>query len=189
MSLLLDPVLSVEAAVVGDKGKYFVALNATPGTAVTFAVNASVSETAGYFLSIKNTEQANGKRVYVEYIRLICAVAPASATSGEVFVKLDTTGYSSGGTGGAITPVCVNSDLSPTSVTEIRAGALTTAARSGSPRLLSRAKLRAGIPVVGDEWLLYFGADEFEDAATISGAGAQRMSIGMPPFKIGRAHV
>jgi len=60
MSLLVDSVLSAENLILADKGAYFIATNPTPGTGIAFAVNAAVSETAGYFLSIKNTEQANG---------------------------------------------------------------------------------------------------------------------------------
>jgi hypothetical protein len=51
-----------------------------------------VSETAGYFLSVQNLQAANGKRIYLDYLRLILATVPASATAGEMFVKLDTTG-------------------------------------------------------------------------------------------------
>src|SRR5437016_11198053 len=97
MSLLVDPVLTAEKRLLADKGAFFVATNPTPGTGIAFAVNAAVSETAGYFLSIKNTEAANGKRVYLDYLRLLCGVVPASATSAEMFIKTDTTGYSSGG--------------------------------------------------------------------------------------------
>src|SRR5947209_3844525 len=103
MTLLVDSVLTPEKMLLGDKGAYFVATNPTPGTPIAFAINTGVSETPGYFLSIQNSQQANGKRIYLDYLRLICGAAPASATSGEMFVKIDTTGFTSGGT--PITPV------------------------------------------------------------------------------------
>ena len=40
---------------------YYVAAS-TPGTPIVFAVNAAVSETAGYFLSIKNNAVAGSVR-------------------------------------------------------------------------------------------------------------------------------
>src|SRR5882724_8567682 len=98
MSLLVDSVLSAEVLILADKGAYFISTNPTPGTPLAFAVNAAVSETAGYFLTIKNNEAANGKRIYLDYLSLLCGVVPASATAGEMFVKLDTAGWTSGGT-------------------------------------------------------------------------------------------
>jgi hypothetical protein len=168
--------------VLADDGLYFVATNPTPGTAIAFAVNAAVSETVGYFLSIQNSELPGGKRIFLDFLKLLLAVVPASATSAEMFIKLDTAGFTSGGT--PITPVNPNSDSATKSVAVINAGALTTAARSGAARLVTRNKLRTAIPVAGDEWDFIFGADEFAAASATGGANAQRMPIGLPPVII-----
>ena len=181
MSLALMPRARTDKQLVADEGAYFVATNPTPGTAIAFALNAAVSETAGYFLSIKNTEPANGKRIYLDYLRLICAVAPASATAGDMFIKLDSAGFSSGGS--AITPVNPNYDSTTASVADVRAGALTTAARVAA-RLVVRARLRTAIPVVGDEWDFVFGAYEHSTAQVFNGTNPQRMPIGLPPIII-----
>src|SRR5712691_6449457 len=127
MSLALFLRARPDKQILADEGNYFVATNPTPGTAIAFAVNAAVSETAGYFLSIKNNDPANGKRIYPDYSRLICAVAPVSATAGDMFIKLDSAGFTSGGS--AITAVNPNYDSAATSISQINAGALTTAAR------------------------------------------------------------
>src|SRR5216684_235376 len=167
--------------ILADEGSYFVATNPTPGTAIAFAVNAAVSETAGYFLSVQNSQPANGKRIYLDYLRLICGVAPVSATAGDMFIKLDSSGWTSGGT--AITPVNPNYDNAATSVATVNAGALKTAARV-APRLVARARLRTAIPVVGDEWDFIFGAYEHATAQVFNGTNPQRMPIGLPPVII-----
>src|SRR6267143_1796369 len=116
--------------ILADDEQYFVATNPTPGTAIAFAINAAVSETAGYFLSVLNNDAKGGKRIFLDYLKLLCAVVPASATSAEMFIKTDTAGFSSGGS--AVTPVNTNSDSTAGSVAVINAGALTTAARTGN---------------------------------------------------------
>jgi len=179
--LLSDPVLTAEKRLLADKGIYFVSTNPTPGTPIVFAVTAAPSETAGYFLSIKNTEAANGKRVYLDYLRLLCGVVPASATAAEMFVKLDTAGWTSGGT--QCNPVNVNGDLSTASVADVRAGALTTAARVAA-RLVTRNKLRTVIPVAGDEWVFAFATPQLSNSTVFNGTNPQRMPIGLPPVVI-----
>lgn len=59
---------------VADEGTYQIVTTPVPGTGVAFAVNASVSETAGNFLYFKNNDvigNSRNKRVYLHYIRLI----------------------------------------------------------------------------------------------------------------------
>jgi hypothetical protein len=167
--------------ILADEGYYFVATNPTPGTPIAFAVNAAVSETAGYFLSVQNTQPANGRRIYLDYLRLICGVAPASATAGDMFVKLDSAGFTSGGS--AITPVSPNYDSAATSIATVNAGALTTAARVAA-RLVARARLRTVIPVIGDEWVFSFANPELSASTVQNGTNPQRMPIGLPPVII-----
>lgn len=180
-SVAVPPYLQLAAPkwVLADEGSYFVATNPGPGTPIAFAVNAAVSETAGYFLSVQNTDAA--QKLYLDYLRLICAAVPASATSGEMFVKTDTVGFASGGT--PITPVSVNGEIPVTTKSSavINAGALTTNTRSANARLLARSKLRTAIPVAGDEWIYDFGCQEFAGAGITGGATALRMPIGVPP--------
>ena len=169
-----------------DEGTYFIATNPTPGTPVAFVVNAAVSETAGYFLNIKNNDPVGGvnaKRMYLDYIRLICGVVPASATSGHCFIKLDNINrYSSGGS--IITPVNPNMDSNIASIAQVYAGALTTVAPSPSARSVARGVLRASIPVVNDEWILNFGSVETASSMLIGG-GVARFVVPLPPVIIG----
>lgn len=173
-----------------DEGTYYTANNPTPGTGIAFAVNAAVSETAGYFLNIKNNDAlgaADAFRIYMHYIRLICTVAPASGTAGHFFLKSDNVNrYSSGGT--ALTGVAVNTDTSTTSIALVNAGALTTAAASQGARLLSRGVLRSAIPVAADEWYFAFGAVDGPGSIQLAGTAAQRMVIPCPPVILGPQH-
>lgn len=168
---------------VADEGQYFYASNPTPGTSISGSVTSVTSETAGYFFSIQNTEPAGGKRAYLKYMRILCNVVPASAVAADMFIKLDTVGWTSGGT--AIVPVNVNGDSNNKSVCNIQAGALTTAARSASPRLVYRSRMRTAIPVAGDEWFFTFGSGDTPATYPIGGTTAQRMPITGPPVIIG----
>lgn len=185
MSLALVPRARPDKFLHADDGRYFVSTNPTPGTGINFAVNAAVSETAGYFLTVQNTATAvggaaakSGSRVYLDYLRLICVAVPASATAGELFVKVDSAGRTSGGT--QCPPVNPNFDSAAASVSDVWAGAITTAARA-SARLVARAKLRAAIPVAGDEWNFVFGSQEHSTAQVLNGTNSQRMPIGLAP--------
>src|ERR1700741_2674850 len=89
---VLDPIFTKHA--VADEGAYYTACM-TPGqSALTYGVQASFSDTAG-FIAIMNGDlsigQGTGKRVYVDYIKFIFSVAPASSTAAWMAVKIDTT--------------------------------------------------------------------------------------------------
>ncbi len=163
---------------------YYVAMSPTPGTPAAFAVNAVVSETAGYFLMMKNNAQSGGQRLHLDYLRLICGVVPASATAAEFFLKSDTVSrYTSGGT--QLNPVNVSADMPNASQALVFTGNLTTPAAGSAARVLARGKLRTGIPVVGDEFIIKFGTTEAAHAGGLGGTVAQRIPVHAPPVVIG----
>jgi len=167
-----------------DEGSYFVAANPTPGTAIAHVVSAAVSETAGNVLYLKNNDALGGKRIYLDYLRLIAETAPASGTATYAFLKADSANrYTSGGS--AITPKNANMDSGEASKALLYFGALTTVAPSASARLLARLNLRGAIPVVGDEWFLKFGGQDASGSVIISGTDVQRMVVPCPPIIIG----
>jgi len=173
-----------DAAVAGG---YFVARNPTPGTPIEFVVNAAVNEYTGYFLAIRKlepTEQNPAQSLVLDYIRLICGVAPASADGAQFFVKLtNNRRYQSGGT--ELTPRNANTNSSRLSTAKIYAGALTTV-ECGPDRLVAGGVLRTAIPVVGDEWLISFGASDLVDGyALTGGVAAERMVIPSAPCVVG----
>ena len=170
-----------------DEGTYNVTTNPTPGTGLAFAINTGVSETAGYFLNIKNNDiagAADAVRLYIHYIRIICTVVPASATSGHFMIKTsEANRFTSGGT--QLVNTSPNTDSSAISVAVLNAGALTTAGAGVNDRLVARGVLRTAIPVVFDEWILAFGPVDSGGAILLGGATAQRMVIPCAPLVIG----
>lgn len=166
-----------------DEGSYFTA-NTVPGTAVASAVNATVSETAGNFIYIKNNDAPdNGRseRIYLDYIRLLMTVVPASATAGHFFIKMDRGDrYTSGGS--QLTPLNTNIGKPSNEISQIFCGALTTTAPSPSARLACRGVLRSAIPVVNDEFVFKFGGVESPTSIQLGGTAAQRMVIPCPPI-------
>jgi hypothetical protein len=145
-----------------DEGGYFVTTNPTPGTTVAAAVQAAFSDTVAAFV-IQNTDSLGGKRVYLDYIKLLPTVAPATSVSAQYALKLEPSSQRAPTAGQAqISPVNTNGDDGTKPVTLVQAftgGAfLTVPASSAASRLVGRGCLRGSIPVVGDELCLQFGA-------------------------------
>ena len=62
-------------------GKYFVATNPTPGTAVAYALQTGYSATANGLFGIQNTNAVGGPNIHLDYLKLIqTATAPATTT-------------------------------------------------------------------------------------------------------------
>jgi hypothetical protein len=183
--VLVAPLLQ-KNHMLADEGSYFVTTNPTPATAIAFAVSAAVSETAGYYLFIRNgwsIGASDAKNLYLDYLRLITSVAPASGTAGHFFFKADLASkYTSGGS--TLVPVNPNLNSGAASGAIVYAGALTTAAASSSAKLLARGIFRGAIPVVNDETVFHFGSSEPAGAIITGGTSVQRMSIPVPPIVI-----
>jgi hypothetical protein len=176
--------------IIADEGSFFTTSSPTPGTGLAFAITAAASDTAGNFLLIKNNDNVsdtpNNKRIYLSYIKLICTVAPVTATAGHFKINTDgflTSRYTSGGT--VLIPANVNMDLANNSIVQVYAGALTTVALSSSSRQLSRGVIRSQIPVVNDEYIWHFGSVDFEANQAIGTTTAIRESIPCPPIVLG----
>lgn len=173
-----------------DEGSYYTA-NGTPGTGIAHVVNIGVSETAGNFIYLRNTDTpANGraKRIYLDYIRLILTAAPAAATSMHFFMKMDrvsrvTAGGSVGGT--SLVPINSNGDAAIGTIAAINAGALTTIAPSADSRLVSRGVLRSVIGVVNDELIFKSGGIDCTASILLGGTVAQRMVVPVAPIILG----
>lgn len=175
---------------VADEGSYFIASSPTPGTGLAFAITTAASDTAGNFLAIKNndgvSDSPNNKRLYLSYIKLICTVAPATATAGQFKMNCDgflTQRYTSGGT--QLVPVNSNMDISTVSLAQVYAGALTTVALTSSARQVGRGVVRSVIPVANDEYIFHFGSVDFEANQSLATATAIRESIPCPPVILG----
>jgi hypothetical protein len=183
--------LWARAVMLADAGAYFVATNPTPGTGVAFAVNASFDVTKNLFV-FKNTAPPNGPRMYLDYIKIIPTVAPASATVANFSFVIDTVNrYTSGGTligpGGTATPSNVNGDSSAQALGGVyyaTSAVITSPAAGANSRLVARGVLRSVIPAVNDEMLVVFG-DASPGAGSSSGTNAGRTGTNAPPVIIG----
>jgi len=158
-----------------EEGSYFKATNATIGTGIIHALTTSFSATAAIW-SIQNTDAEGGKRIILDYFRLITgatAISMTAATSIECAVTTDTTNrFSSGGT--TITPVNVNSDSSRATLATVNFGAVVLSAASGSVRTVARAALpRRAAPalVTGDQ--IHYDFDSVgSPSLSVAGAAA-----------------
>lgn len=167
-----------------DEGQYYRAMEQVPGTARAAAITTAFSATAA-LITLQNNDTAGGKRIYLDYLRLICTTVPATATSMQLAVAIDTTNrYSSGGT--ALTPVNPNSDIAAAgSIAVVHYGAVVAAAASGNVRYLSRIVARAVIPVVDDEFFINFGSQDTPNSGALNGSAPTRFGIPAGPVEVG----
>lgn len=139
-----------------EDGSYWKAVNATPGTAITANIQTSFSATKA-LMTIQNSGQAGGPLLYLDYIRLIPVVAPASATSSQIVLALDNiTRYSSGGTQITAFPNATPFLTGPVPSITMYVGALTAAAAGAGVKYVARACLFGAIEVVQSEFILLF---------------------------------
>ena len=145
-----------KAASYCEEGSYFVATNATLGTAITgTAAPTSFSATVA-LMSIFNSAATGGKSITLDYLRLYPKAAGTNGTNFQYAMSTDRINrFSSGGT--AITPVNANVNSDAVSAATINFGALTAAAAGAKVVRLSHGQLRSVIKVIGDVYEFKFG--------------------------------
>jgi hypothetical protein len=172
-----------------DEGSYFKACS-VPGTPVAGALTQSFTATAP-LLTITNGGTAGGKRIFIDYIRIIQNVIGASATSAQCVAVLEPLARTST-LGTNITPVNVNSDSTTASIcgsTGFRFGAITAGAATASTRTILRHNFKiASAPVVGDMYSMDFG-EHMSGAAALTGTTATVYPASVGPVAIGGGHV
>jgi hypothetical protein len=170
-----------------DEGSYFIATNPTPGTAIAHVVLAAFDDTKPYVL-LRNQDSPTdplAKRMYLDYIKLLTSVVPASAAEWGYVCTVDSSAwaarYTSGGT--TIVPVNANGDISRSPVGYLQIGAITAVAGVGR-RIVSRGRFRGVVPTIYDEYILVFGTCE-GGSGQIGGAGSSRIVCQAPPVVVG----
>ena len=175
---------------VSDEGQYFVATSSTPGTALGVSgVVTAYSATVDGLLYIFNNDSAgtSAKRLYLDYIKIIVTVAPASGTSWMYSLEADNTNrYSSGGI--AVTPVNPNMDSGVATIAKVYAPTggtvITLTTATAAKRIVGVGRLRSVIPIAQDVLVLVFGRDSLPGGN--SGAtGAARYAESCPPVVLG----
>lgn len=167
-----------------EEGSYFVSTNPTIGTGVAAGIQTTFSDTLAAFV-IRNTDVAGGKSIYLDYIKLLCTVAPASATSLQYAGKLEpATPRAATAAVATLTPVNVNGGVAVQPMARIDAftgGAWETVpAASTSARIVSRGALRGVIAVIGDELILAFGSVDPAGGAGAPSSGSRQGGSAAP---------
>lgn len=182
----MEPVFSGKSHPHADEGAYFSAVTPTALTGIDAAIATAYAATTPY-LFLKNVDAAGAtaKRIYLDYIKLLCTVAPASGTALHVAGEVDdsTTRYTSGGT--ALTPVCPNMDETAGSGDTLYVGAITAAAAGANRRMVFRDVLDAQIPVVKSVYVIDFGGAQKGSTALGVITSAKRVVVSAPPVIIG----
>ena len=165
-----------------DEGSYFIATSVV-GTPVAMSASiSSFAETAGAMgvtLFLKNTEPKGGKRVFLDYIKLLTSVVPLNATSWQYALVLDDNPirWTSGGT--AFTFVSPNGDSNTPSITQMYFGAITTAVTTNR-RTVGRGTLRGVIPTVFDTLVIVAGGLEGGGSMASAAASGRQTDITAP---------
>lgn len=150
-----------------------------PGTPIAAAITTALAETAA-FATFRNTDAntpaAGGRFVIPQYLRLVCRVAPASATSLQLAISIDDIDrYTSGGT--ALTGSSSRTDQLDTTKypakCALHAGALVTTAAGARRKWITNKILKNAIPAVGDVFTIIFGDVANITLQALTGASAQ----------------
>lgn len=165
-----------------DEGSYYV-VTSVAGTPVAMSASiTSFAETAGAVgvtVLIKNTEAKGGKRVFLDYIKLLTSVVPTGATSWQYALVTDDNPvrYTSGGT--AFVPVSPNADHNVPSITQVYFGALTTAVPTNR-RTVGRGTLRGVVPTVFDVLTILSGGAEGGGSMASAAASGRQVDVTAP---------
>jgi len=165
-----------------DEGSYFVGTSVA-GTPI--AMTASITtfaETAGAVgvtLFLKNTEPKGGKRVFLDYIKLLTSVVPLNATSLQYALVIDDNPIRWTSGGSAITPVSPNGDSNIPSITQMYFGAITTAVPTNR-RTVGRGTLRGVIPTVFDVLTIVSGGIEGGGSMASAAASGRQVDVTAP---------
>jgi hypothetical protein len=166
-----------------DEGSYFVAVdNGTIGTGLAYAIQASFSDTVAAFVWFNNDQSLSGvsKTIYLDYIKLVTTVAPASGAAFRYAIKLDNANRIPTAGQVLLTP----STIGPTAGSSISkfwgftAAALTVPASSGNAKTVAKGGIGAN-PTLNGEYLIRFGANDSTTGLAIGGT-SQAGPIGIP---------
>lgn len=172
---VIDPVFTKH--ILADEGAFFTA-TMTPGqAALAYGLNASFSDTAA-FIVVQNVDsaigQGTGKRIYLDLLKFIYSVAPASSTAAWIATKIDNVNRTPSANLSAITPQNVNMDSILGSIAKVwfpSGGTLTVPAVGGAARLIEgNLNVRNTIPVVSDEVNVQFGSTDYGNAFLVAEA-------------------
>ncbi|KKL53707.1 hypothetical protein LCGC14_2272760 [marine sediment metagenome] len=181
-----DYVIPFSTRVAADEGGYFLARNTTPGTGQAGHAAPTTHDTAKPFIMLKNGAEANGKRVYLDFLKLQLTAAGTAGTVNYATHTIDKA--RTPGTGGvALTVVNTNlqSTLSTVLSSAIAGPVVPGESNSAEARIVAHARARTVIPVAGDVLLFNFGGGPVNTGAVMAGTTELERVIQCPPIVIG----
>lgn len=148
-------------AAIADEGSYYSAVNPTIDTAVGFGAIAAYAATTPFFL-VSNTAPVGGRSIFLDSLKLLLTVIPASATNWKFLIETDsTTRLSTAPTGGARATV---NNVNPAMPNDFEGqvwagtgGTVLTVMAAADGRKISQGRIAHAIPVALDELMLVFG--------------------------------
>jgi hypothetical protein len=184
---------------ISDSEAYYTVTNVTPGTGLTWVINSSFSNTVALFTAGYHVPFDAKKRLYVDYLKLIVRTIPGGTpTALHLAARVEPNMSRIPATRASWTGVAiysVNRDTvlntwSPLEVHWCSGGTLAAEAETASIRFAGRATIPIRAPVVGDEYLVSFGAvnpcRSASGGLTAAGATAvSRKATNMPPIMLG----
>jgi hypothetical protein len=159
-----------------DEGSEFVANNPTPGTGVAYALTTAFNDTTGAMFALYNKNPSGGKTIFPDYLKLLLTAAPTATVSMEFVVKTDTKDRTPTAGNTPITPVCTRGDVTDDGgllLQAFNAAGLTVPASGPNAKQVCRARIPTSLGIVGDEYVLQFGAGD-PAGAPIPGLTAAR---------------
>ena len=151
-------------ATLAEEGSYYTVTNPTPDTTVACGIIAAYVVTTPLF-HIANLEQAGGRNITLDYIKLRVTVAPASGENAIYTVDVDSSPrVSTAPTGGANRTV---NNVNPNAPQDFNGqfwaftgGTVLTIMAGASVRTIGHGAIAHSIPIAHDELLLTFGQPE-----------------------------
>ena len=171
-------------------GKYFVATNPTPDTAVVTGTVTAFSATANGLFTIYNNAGAGGANIQLDYLSLMLrGTAPTATLVQKLQVFMESVQVTPSAGNVAVTPrnLLPNGAASIAVVNGYSAASMTIPAVVGVRTLVSNAQLATNLGITGDTYTYYFGGDPvggqtFANAAR--SAAAARLSVNTTPVTI-----
>ena len=164
-------------------GAYFLAQNATPGTALQTGTATAFSATANGLVTVTNNNPlTSGINVYMDYIKLMMSGTAPTATTVMHFnlIRDAVAGVSPTAGNVALTVTNVNGNSAATSsnvAVNVPTGApatgMTIPAATSAAVNMGRASIATSLGITGDIYVLQFGGN-FVDMGTMGGGTAVR---------------
>lgn len=168
-----------------EEGSYYKSVNATDGTGIASAASVSAFVTTTPYMSLKNNETA--KKVYLDYIKLICATPSSSSTTLKAVLEMDTGRTAASGGTAMVMENASSSDTLAYSGVVGRVGAVTAGAAVAN-RTMGRHLLRSVIPVASDEIILDFSGGRHQSVSDMAGTTAKRLVVQCVPIILAPAY-